>query len=158
MKRKSKSIFGGMIRATINVASNLKQVGDEMQAAYKRAAEFQAIDTYREDCQTQTVLGARFAREPLVIETPIMISGMSYGALSKEAKIALAKATDIVGTSINNGEGGLLPEERKYSYRQVVQIVHAKLGDHPLVVEVTQAVEDLARAGPGETVVREDTP
>ena len=57
-----------------------------------------SIDTYREDCKTQTVLGTRFAKKPLVIETPIMISGMSYGALSKEAKTALAKATDIVGT------------------------------------------------------------
>ena len=54
-----------------------------------------SIDTYREDCTTQTVLGARYAKKPLVIETPIMISAMSYGALSKEAKIALAKATDI---------------------------------------------------------------
>ena len=65
-----------------------------------------SIDTYREDCKTQTVLGGRFAKKPLVIETPIMISGMSYGALSKEAKTALAKSTQVVGTSINNGEGG----------------------------------------------------
>ncbi|MGD8258656.1 MAG: glutamate synthase-related protein, partial [Desulfobacterales bacterium] len=43
-----------------------------------------SIDTYREDCRTQTILGPR-AKKPLVIETPIMISGMSYGALSKEA-------------------------------------------------------------------------
>ena len=56
-----------------------------------------SIDTYREDCKTQTVLGSRFAKNPLVIETPIMISGMSYGALSKEAKTALAKSTQIVG-------------------------------------------------------------
>src|SRR3990172_1524935 len=47
-----------------------------------------SIDTYREECNTRTVLGKRFAKEPLVIETPIMISGMSYGALSKEAKTA----------------------------------------------------------------------
>jgi glutamate synthase domain-containing protein 2 len=86
-----------------------------------------SIDTYREDCRTQTVLGARFAKKPLVIETPIMISGMSYGALSKEAKIALAKSTQIVGTSINNGEGGLLAEERQNSYKQVVQITPSRM-------------------------------
>ena len=56
-----------------------------------------SIDTYREDCRTQTILGPR-AKKPLIIETPIMISGMSYGALSKEAKTALAKSTQIVGT------------------------------------------------------------
>ena len=71
-----------------------------------------AIDTYREPCETRTVLGRRFATKPLVIETPIMIAGMSYGALSREAKTALAKATAKTGTVISNGEGGLLPEER----------------------------------------------
>jgi len=58
------------------------------------------IDTYREDCETRTVLGGRFAKNPIVLETPIMIAGMSYGALSKEAKIALAKATAKVGSII----------------------------------------------------------
>ena len=87
-----------------------------------------AIDTYREDCETRTVLGHRFAKKPLVIETPVMIGGMSYGALSKEAKIALAKATSEVGTVISNGEGGLLPEERQYSYRQSIQILASRYG------------------------------
>jgi glutamate synthase domain-containing protein 2 len=106
-----------------------------------------SIDTYREDCQTQTVLGARFASRPLVIETPIMISGMSYGALSKEAKIALAKATDIVGTSINNGEGGLLPEERAHSYRQVVQILPSRMGFSLRNIEAADALEIIVGIG-----------
>ena len=100
-----------------------------------------SIDTYREDCQTQTVLVARTAKKPLIIETPVMISGMSYGALSKEAKIALAKATDIVGTSINNGEGGLLPEERANSYKQVVQILPSRMGFTPDTLHSLQAVD-----------------
>jgi methylamine---glutamate N-methyltransferase subunit C len=87
-----------------------------------------SLDTYREDCQTRVVLGARFAKNPLVIETPVMIAGMSYGALSKEAKIALAKATQLVGTVISNGEGGLLPEERENSYRQSIQILPSRFG------------------------------
>lgn len=100
-----------------------------------------SVDTYREDCRTQTVLGARYAKKPLVIETPIMISGMSYGALSKEAKIALAKATDIVGTSINNGEGGLLPEERENSYKQVIQILPSRIGFSLRNIEAADALE-----------------
>ena len=106
-----------------------------------------SIDTYREDCKTQTVLGARFAKKPLVIETPIMISGMSYGALSKEAKIALAKATDIVGTSINNGEGGLLPEERANSYKQVVQILPSRMGFTLRNIEAADALEIIVGIG-----------
>lgn len=106
-----------------------------------------SIDTYREDCKTQTVLGARFATKPLVIETPIMISGMSYGALSKEAKTALAKATDIVGTSINNGEGGLLPEERDNSYKQVVQILPSRMGFTLRNIEAADALEIIIGIG-----------
>jgi glutamate synthase domain-containing protein 2 len=106
-----------------------------------------SIDTYREDCKTQTVLGARYAKRPLVIETPIMISGMSYGALSKEAKIALAKATDIVGTSINNGEGGLLPEERANSYKQVVQILPSRIAFSLRSIEVADALEIIVGIG-----------
>jgi methylamine---glutamate N-methyltransferase subunit C len=106
-----------------------------------------SIDTYREDCKTQTVLGARYAKRPLVIETPIMISAMSYGALSKEAKTALAKATDIVGTSINNGEGGLLPEERANSYKQVVQILPSRIAFSLRNIEVADALEIIVGIG-----------
>ncbi len=106
-----------------------------------------AIDTYREDCNTRTVLGKRIAKEPLVIETPIMISGMSYGALSKEAKIALAKATSIVGISINNGEGGLLPEERANSYKEVVQILPSRIGFSLRNIEAADALEIICGIG-----------
>lgn len=106
-----------------------------------------SIDTYREDCKTRTVLGARYAKRPLVIETPIMISAMSYGALSKEAKTALAKATDIVGTSINNGEGGLLPEERANSYKQVVQILPSRIAFSLRNIEVADALEIIVGIG-----------
>jgi glutamate synthase domain-containing protein 2 len=106
-----------------------------------------SIDTYREDCRTQTILGARFAKKPLVIETPIMISGMSYGALSKEAKTALAKSTQIVGTSINNGEGGLLPEEKDNSYKQVVQITPSRFGFSLKNIEAADAIEIICGIG-----------
>jgi glutamate synthase domain-containing protein 2 len=106
-----------------------------------------SIDTYREDCETRTVLGSRYAKRPLVIETPIMISGMSYGAVSKEAKIAMAKATDIVGTSINNGEGGLLPEERANSYKQVVQILPSRIAFSLRNIQAADALEVIVGIG-----------
>lgn len=105
------------------------------------------IDTYREECATRTVLGARYAKHPLVIETPIMIAGMSFGALSKEAKAALAKATAMVGTVISNGEGGLLPEEIKYSYRQSIQILASRMGFDRRSLEVADMLEVLYGIG-----------
>ncbi|MDP6744166.1 MAG: FMN-binding glutamate synthase family protein [SAR324 cluster bacterium] len=112
-----------------------------------------SVDTYREPCVTKAVLGTRFAKKPLEIETPIMISGMSYGALGKEAKTALAKATQIVGTSINNGEGGLLPEERDNSYKQVVQILPSRFGFSLETIEAADALEIICGIGakPGLT-------
>jgi glutamate synthase domain-containing protein 2 len=106
-----------------------------------------AIDTYREPCETRTVLGKRSATKPLVIETPIMIAGMSYGALSKEAKIALAKATALTGTVISNGEGGLLPEERQFSYRQSVQVLPSRFGFSKRNIEVADMLEFLVGIG-----------
>jgi glutamate synthase domain-containing protein 2 len=76
-----------------------------------------------------------------------MISGMSYGALSKEAKTALAKSTQIVGTSINNGEGGLLPEERDNSYKQVIQITPSRMGFSLKNIEAADALEIICGIG-----------
>lgn len=99
------------------------------------------VDTYREDAVTRTVLGKRFAKNPLVIETPVMIAPMSYGALSKESKIALAKGSARVGTAINNGEGGLLPEERENAYKQIVQVTPSRFGFSLRNLEQADAIE-----------------
>jgi len=65
-----------------------------------------------EQIQTSVTIG-RKAKKPLTIQIPIMIAAMSYGgALSKSAKIALAKAASSVGTATNTGEAGLMEEER----------------------------------------------
>jgi glutamate synthase domain-containing protein 2 len=71
---------------------------------------------------TRTVIGPG-AATPLVIETPIYISHMSFGALSKEAKIALARGSASVQTLICSGEGGILPEEFDAAYRYVFEYV-----------------------------------
>ena len=71
---------------------------------------------------TRTMIGAR-AATTVVIETPIYISHMSFGALSKEAKIALAKGSAALQTIICSGEGGILPEEFDAAYRYVFEYV-----------------------------------
>lgn len=61
---------------------------------------------------TKTNIG-KTAKHPLEISMPCYVSHMSFGALSREAKIALAKGSNMVGTAICSGEGGMLPEERQ---------------------------------------------
>ena len=56
------------------------------------------LEGYRERCETKTVLGGRFASKPIILDRPITISGMSYGALSKTAKTALGTAATRLGT------------------------------------------------------------
>ncbi|RBW69549.1 FMN-binding glutamate synthase family protein [Bacillus taeanensis] len=62
------------------------------------------------------------AKKPMKIKTPLMISGMAYGiALSKEVRLALTEAAKNVGTAINSGEGGILPEELKQAGKYILQ-------------------------------------
>ena len=71
---------------------------------------------------TRTVIGP-IARFPLVIETPVFVTHMSFGALSKEVKIAIARGTAAVQTAMGSGEGGLLPEARQHAYRYILEYV-----------------------------------
>ena len=71
---------------------------------------------------TETVIGPR-ARQPLVIETPIYVSHMSFGALSPEAKIALAKGSALARTAMCSGEGGILPESLGSAYKYIFEYV-----------------------------------
>ncbi|MBT3368263.1 MAG: FMN-binding glutamate synthase family protein, partial [Nitrospina sp.] len=71
---------------------------------------------------TETVIGPR-AKRPLVIATPIYISHMSFGALSKEAKTALAKGSAAAGTAVCSGEGGVLPEEIDHAHKYIFEFV-----------------------------------
>jgi glutamate synthase domain-containing protein 2/rubredoxin len=71
---------------------------------------------------TQTIIGPK-AKYPLVIETPVYVTHMSFGALSREVKIALAQGSAAVKTAIGSGEGGILPEEKAYAYRYIFEYV-----------------------------------
>ncbi len=74
------------------------------------------------EVSTRTILGKNAAR-PMVLETPIMVSHMSYGALSKEAKMALAKGSAQVGAGICSGEGGILPGSRTLAHKYIFEYV-----------------------------------
>ncbi len=72
--------------------------------------------------QTKTVIGPG-AAQPLVIESPLYVSHMSFGALSREIKIALAGGSAAVGTAICSGEGGILDEEINSAHRYIFEYV-----------------------------------
>ncbi len=74
---------------------------------------------------TQTIIGKK-AKKPMVIESPIYITHMSFGALSKELKIALAKGSAENKTAMCSGEGGILPEEIDASYKYIFEYVPNK--------------------------------
>jgi methylamine---glutamate N-methyltransferase subunit C len=71
---------------------------------------------------TRTIIGPG-ARQPLVIESPIYVTHMSYGALSREVIIAIAQGTAGVQTAMGSGEGGILPEARSQAYRYILEYV-----------------------------------
>ncbi len=70
------------------------------------------LEGYREKCSTKTVLGTRFATQPVELDIPITIAGMSFGALSANVKEALGRAASELGTTTTTGDGGMTAEER----------------------------------------------
>ena len=98
------------------------------------------LEGYRERCATDVVIGGRFAREPLHLDIPITIAGMSFGALSARVKDALGRAATEVGTSTTTGDGGMTSEERASSKLLVYQCLPSRYGFNPDDVEIR--VED----------------
>lgn len=86
------------------------------------------LEGYRERCNTQTVIGSRFASQPIVNDIPIMITGMSYGALSYNAKVALARGAAAAGTSSTTGDGGMLRAERENSRTLIYEVLPSRYG------------------------------
>ena len=76
---------------------------------------------------TELVIGPN-AKKPLQLEIPLFVSDMSFGALSEEAKVALAKGAEGAGTGICSGEGGMLPEEQAANSRYFYELASAKFG------------------------------
>lgn len=76
---------------------------------------------------TKVVIGPK-AKKPLELDIPLFVSDMSFGALSREAKIALSKGAEMAGTGICSGEGGMLPEEQQNNSRYFYELASAQFG------------------------------
>ncbi len=87
---------------------------------------------------TELVIGPE-ARKPLVLKIPIFVSDMSFGALSEEAKISLAKGAELAGTGICSGEGGMLPEEQQANNRYFYEYASAEFGYKESLLNKVQA-------------------
>lgn len=116
-----------------------------------------------EAVNTQVVIGAK-AKKPLVLDIPIFVSDMSFGALSREAKIALSKGAEMAGTGICSGEGGMLPQEQENNSRYFYELASGKFGFSWDKVQKSQAFHFKAGQGaktgtgghlPGDKVTKE---
>ena len=98
---------------------------DQIQFVVGQLATFPLLDDDPVACEL--VIGPS-AKRPLILDIPIFVSDMSYGALSEEAKVALSKGAELAGTGICSGEGGMLPEEQMANSRYFYELASARFG------------------------------
>ncbi|MEO5351174.1 MAG: glutamate synthase-related protein, partial [Magnetococcus sp. YQC-3] len=138
----------------------------------RRPFDFREIET-----DLSIIIGPQ-ATKPLVLEKPFYVSDMSFGSLSMEAKIALAKGSSAAGTAIFSGEGGLLKEEfqaaRSFVFEystgrfgaseenikkahaiqiKIGQAAKAGLGGHLMAAKVTHEISTARGVEPWKTVI-----
>ncbi len=95
---------------------------------------------------TEVVIGPG-SRQPLRLEIPLLVTDMSFGALSREAKVALAMGAEMAGTGICSGEGGMLPEEREANSRYFYELASGRFGFSLEKVSLCQAFHFKAGQG-----------
>ena len=112
---------------------------------------------------TVTIIG-KHAQKPMVLNSPVYISHMSFGALSKEVKIALSKGTAMAKTAMCSGEGGILPEEKEAAYKYIFEYIPNKYSVTDENLRTSDAIEIKIGQGtkpgigghlPGEKVTEE---
>lgn len=113
--------------------------------------------------RTETVIG-KHARKPLILKNPVYISHMSFGALSREAKVSLAKGSAMAHTAMCSGEGGILPEEMEAADKYIFEYVGNLYSVTPENLQKADAIEIKIGQGtkpgmgghlPGEKVIKE---
>jgi len=109
---------------------------DEIQFVTAQLHRVPRLDD--EPVGTDLVIGPRAAK-PLRLKIPLFVSDMSFGALSMEAKVALARGAELAGTGICSGEGGMLPEEQQENTRYFYELASARFGFSMEKVQRTQA-------------------
>ena len=93
-----------------------------------------------DEVDTETVIG-KHAKKPMVLKNPVYVSHMSFGALSKETKVALAKGSAMAGSAMCSGEGGILPEEMAAADKYIFEYVPNKYSVTPENLQNADAIE-----------------
>ena len=115
------------------------------------------------EVRTTTVIGPRAAK-PLILENPVYISHMSFGALSREAKVSLARGSAMAHSAMCSGEGGILPEEMQAADKYIFEYVGNLYSVTPENLQNADAIEIKIGQGtkpgmgghlPGEKVTEE---
>jgi glutamate synthase domain-containing protein 2 len=111
--------------AAMGVPRNSLPKWDDLQFVVGQLHKLPLLDD--EEVGTELVIGPQ-AEKPLRLEIPLFVSDMSFGALSEEAKVALAMGAELAGTGICSGEGGMLPEEQAANSRYFYELASARFG------------------------------
>ena len=111
--------------ASMGVDRNTLPKWNDIQFLPAQLASRPLLDN--EEVATKVVIGPH-AKKPLELDMPLFVSDMSFGALSREAKIALSKGAQLAGTGICSGEGGMLPEEQANNSKYFYELASAQFG------------------------------
>ena len=111
--------------ASMGVDRNTLPKWSDIQFLPAQLATLPLLD--HEEVATKVVIGPN-AKKPLHLDIPLFVSDMSFGALSREAKIALSKGAELAGTGICSGEGGMLPQEQANNSRYFYELASAQFG------------------------------
>ena len=111
--------------AAMGVGRNVLPMWDDIQILPAQLSNLPHLEDV--EVGTNVVIG-KSAKKPLELKIPLFVSDMSFGALSEEAKVALARGAELAGTGICSGEGGMLPEEEAENSRYFYELASAKFG------------------------------
>jgi len=111
--------------ASMGVDRNTLPTWDDIQFLPAQLATKPLMDDVL--VNSKTIIGPK-AKKPLILDIPLFVSDMSFGALSREAKISLAKGAEMAGTGICSGEGGMLPDEQANNSKYLYELASAEFG------------------------------
>ncbi len=114
----------GLVEAMGVPQSELPSWADIQFVTAQLATPPQLDDT---EVHSHVIIGPN-AKKPLTLNLPLLVSDMSFGALSEEAKISLARGAELAGTGICSGEGGMLPEEQAENSRYFYELASGRFG------------------------------
>ncbi len=121
---------------SMGVGTNLLPKWDDIQILPAQLSRLPHLEDV--DVETKAVIGPD-AKKPLELNIPLFVSDMSFGALSEESKVSLARGAEKAGTGICSGEGGMLPEEQAENSRYFYELASAKFGFEMKLMKKVQA-------------------